>query len=295
MNTDSSKNSENPFINFKARSLIIWALLISLALGFVLGIVSQFSSLDPNEPIYSLIIYNLIFILLCFWAIERLNRLGIKVNYLFGHLPSNYGWLPTLGIVITILLFSLGSGQLLFYILSFVAPEWVESVLSDKNFLSTSENIDTILNNILTVITVVVVARVTEELLFRGILLHRWTAKWGIIPALLLSSLLFGILHVNIIGLFVFGLMMALLYLKTRTLIVPIVCHSLNNLAAVGIGLLSDDTGITGSADILEQLHSYWWVGIIYIALSAPWLIYFIYQNWPNSSFPLPYSSNAEQ
>jgi len=274
---------------------MLWAFLISIILGFVVRLVSELVTINPNEPIYSLIIYNLTFILLCCWTIERLSRLRIKVDYLIGHLPSNYRWLPTLGIVITILLFSLGSGQLLFYVLSFVSPEWVESILSDQIFLSGSDNFAIILNNILTVITVVLVAPVTEELLFRGILLHRWTAKWGITPALLLSSLLFGILHPNIIGLFVFGLMMALLYLKTRTLIVPIVCHSLNNLAAVGIGLVSNETGTTGNADILEQLHSYWSVGIIYITLSAPWLIYFIYKNWPNPSFRLPYSTNAEQ
>ncbi|NEP57067.1 MAG: CPBP family intramembrane metalloprotease [Symploca sp. SIO2G7] len=285
-------NSENPFINFKVRSLLLCALLISLALGFLLGIVAELSGLNPNEPIFALIIYNLTFILLCLWVIQQLSQLQINIDYLIGKVPRNYRWLPTLGIVITILLFSLGSGQLLFYLLSFVAPELVESILSEQIFLSGSDNFAPVLNNILAFITVVVVAPVTEELLFRGILLHRWAAKWGITPALLLTSLLFGILHANIIGLFVFGLMMALLYLKTRTLIVPIICHALNNLAAVGIGLLPSDANTT---DILEQLNSYWWVGIVYVALSAPWLIYFIRKNWPSPAFSLPYFSNREQ
>ena len=141
----------------------------------------------------------------------------------------------------------------------------------------------------------VVVAPITEEILFRGILLHRWTAKWGITGALLLTSLVFGILHANLVGLSVFGLMMALLYLKTRTLIVPIICHALNNLVAIGLELLPKDASTTNPADILEQLNAYWWVGMVYVVLSAPWLIDFILKNWPKSVFDLPYFSNGEQ
>lgn len=294
MNNDSGQNSENPFINFKARSLLLTAILISITLGFVLGIVSNFGNLNPNEPMYSLIIYNLTFILLSLWAIDRLKQLQIKVDYLVGHVPSNHRWLPTIGLIISILLFSLGSGQLVFYLLSFTAPQVVESILGDKIFLSGSENFAPLLNNVLAVITVVLVAPITEELLFRGILLHRWTAKWGITPALLLSSLLFGILHANIVGLSVFGLMMALLYLKTRTLIVPMICHSLNNLAAIGLELVGNEPSTTETADILDQLHSYWWVGIVYVVLSAPLLVYFIHQNWPHPSVRMPYFINSD-
>ncbi|NER45524.1 MAG: CPBP family intramembrane metalloprotease [Symploca sp. SIO1A3] len=287
--------SENPFINFTTRSLLLCALLISLLLGFLLSIVTELSGLSPNEPIFTLISYNLIFILLCLWAIERLSKLQVKTDALIGKVPPNYRWLPTIGIVINILLFSLGSGQLLFYLLSFVAPGFVESILNEQIFLSGSDNFAPALSNILAVITVVVVAPITEELLFRGILLHRWTAKWGITPALLLTSLVFGILHANLVGLSVFGLMMALLYLKTRTLIVPIICHALNNLVAIGLELLPKDASNTNPVDILEQLNSYWWVGMVYVVLSAPWLIDFILKNWPKSVFDLPYFSNGEQ
>jgi len=286
---------ENPFINFTTRSLLLCALLISLALGFLLHIVTELSGLNPNEPIFTLISYNLLFIMLCLWAIERLSQLRVKTDDLIGKVPPNYRWLPTIGIVINILLFSLGSGQLLFYLLSFVAPELVESILSEQIFLSGSDNFAPALSNILAVITVVVVAPITEELLFRGILLHRWTAKWGITPALLLTSLVFGILHANLVGLSVFGLMMALLYLKTRTLIVPIICHALNNLVAIGLELLPKDTNTTDPADILEQLNAYWWIGMVYVVLSAPWLIDFMLKNWPKSVLDLPYFSNGKQ
>jgi membrane protease YdiL (CAAX protease family) len=193
------------------------------------------------------------------------------------------------------LLFSLGSGQLFYYALSFFNPTLVESLLNQKTFLSSSETVAPLFHNLLILFTVFIVAPVTEEFIFRGVLLHRWTAKWGITPALLISALLFGLLHANIIGLFVFGLMMALLYLKTRTLIVPIICHALNNLVAVGLELASQNSGTTERIDVLTELRTYWWVGLVYIVLSAPWLITFIYNNWPKQSFCLPYFTNSEQ
>jgi len=293
MNTDPKTNPENPFLKFKARSLIIGCLLISLAISFVLGLFAGFSRFNPKDPIFAPIIYNLTFILLSAWAIKRLRYLHLDLKRLIGQLPNRYPWLPTLGIVIAILLFSLGSGQLFYYVLSLFNPSLVESLLNQKTFYSGSETFSPILYNLLMVFTVLVVAPVTEEFLFRGILLHRWTTKWGVTPALIISSILFGLLHANIIGLFVFGLMMALLYIKTRTLIVPIICHSLNNLAAIGLELASMSSSTTESINTLTQLRTYWWVGIIYVALAAPWLFMFIYKSWPKQSSTMPYFINT--
>jgi hypothetical protein len=287
--------AENPFLNFKARSLLLVGFLISLATGFAFGLLSSFSGLNPQDPIFVPIIYTLTFVFLSLWARHRLHRLQINFKHIIGHLPDNYPWLPTVAIVIAILLFSLGSGHLFFYGLSFYAPRLVESLLKQKTFLSDSETFAPLLYNLLTVVVVTVVAPLTEELIFRGILLHRWSAKWGITSALLISALLFAVLHANIIGLFVFGLMMALLYIKTRTLIVPILCHSLNNFVAIGLELVSISSGTPESVDILEQLHSDWWVGVVYIVLSAPWLISFIFKNWPKRGSYLPYFVNTAQ
>jgi hypothetical protein len=295
MSINSKMTAENPFLQFQARSLILWCFLISLGLGLTFDLIAGFNGFNPQDPVFTPIIYILTFNLLSFWAIQRLCQLPFNFKRLIGDLPNRFPWLPTIGIVIAILLFSLGSGQLFFYALSFSHPSFVESLLQEKTWLSSSETFAPLLHNILTIIAVLFVAPVTEELLFRGILLHRWTVKWGVTPALLISSLLFGILHTNVIGLFVFGLMMALLYIKTRTLIVPIACHFLNNLTAVGLEFVSQGSGTTETANILDQLRSDWWVGVVYMVLSAPWLITFIYKNWPKQPSSVPYFTNAPE
>ncbi|HEY9638088.1 MAG TPA: CPBP family intramembrane glutamic endopeptidase [Coleofasciculaceae cyanobacterium] len=215
------------------------------------------------------IVYTLTFVLLSVWARQHLCRLQINFKRLIGYLPNNYSWLPTVALIIAILLFSLGSGQLFYYILSFPAPTLVDSLLQQKTFLSNSDTLAPLLHNLLIVIVVTLVAPITEELIFRGILLHRWAIKWGVTPGLLLSTSLFAVFHANIIGLFVFGLMMALLYIRTRTLIVPIVCHALNNFIVIGLELVSTTSNTVEPTDLLEQLHSYWWVGVVYSLFQA--------------------------
>ena len=66
---------------------------------------------------------------------------------------------------------------------------------------------------------IVVLGPVFEEVLFRGVLLHRWAVKWNLTVALWASSLLFGINHgESFIGGTVFGLVMAILYIETGSL-----------------------------------------------------------------------------
>lgn len=285
--------SENLFIYLKVRHLLLWGLFIPIAIGFVFGIIAAIVGFDVNDPLFVPFFYILTSGLLSLWVFRRLHQLNVPEDLIVGHLPERYPWLPTMGIVITILLFSLGSGQLFYYALSQYYPDLVESLLSQKVFLSSEETMAPFWHNLLNLITIIVVAPITEELIFRGIIFQRWATKWGVTRSLIVSSLLFGILHANFIGLFIFGLMMALLYIKTRTLIVPIACHALNNLAAVGLDYVSRSSDPAETVEVLAQLDTYWWMGLIYIAISLPWLIVFISKNWPEGESSLPYLKNA--
>ncbi len=75
------------------------------------------------------------------------------------------------------------------------------------------------------------IAPVTEEIVFRGIL-YGYFRKWGVLPALLLSTLLFAMAHsgVSIVqasG----GLLFAVAYEFEKKLLTPIIIHATGNLA----------------------------------------------------------------
>jgi membrane protease YdiL (CAAX protease family) len=296
---EQPNNADNPFLKITIRSIFIGAILsgifISIGMGLVMGIAEYFSHATLEPTLISPILYILIFSWLCLWLLQRLKKININPRYIFGNLASNYKWFPNISLVIPILLFSLGSFYISAYFLSFINPESVESILNERllNFASNSSTV--FISNSLQIFTVVIVAPIVEEFLFRGIILHRWAAKWGIKIALLLSSFVFGLLHDNVVGLSMFGLMMGLLYIKTRTLIVPIVCHALNNTAVVILEFLLIHFDTTKTVYTVEQFRSLWWLGVAYVMLSAPTLIYFIAKNWPNSRSIVPYLANAHK
>lgn len=91
-----------------------------------------------------------------------------------------------------------------------------------------------------TAVLVTVFAPIAEELLFRAYIfpaLRNWKGTW---PAVVMTGLLFGLLHVlsspayAIVPLALFGGLLCLLYLRTRSLYPCIALHSLNNAVAFG-------------------------------------------------------------
>ncbi|MBH8555776.1 CPBP family intramembrane metalloprotease [Nostocaceae cyanobacterium CENA357] len=290
----TNQHLNHPFHRLKARNLLLRGLLITLIIGTVLGLVQGISGLKLNNQVLSLSLYFLIFGLLCLWQLVELHRLGINLRYVVGRVPENYKWLKTLGLVIIIILFSLSAYLVSFSLVSLIAPDFVERLLRQIASNPSPSSSAPLFINLLGAIAYVVFAPIAEEFLFRGIILQRWATKWGIRAALVVSSLLFGILHANVLGLTIFGLVMGVLYIKTRTLIIPITCHALNNLLAVAMGLLANPK-TTSAANSLEQLRSGWWLGILLMLVSLPLLVRFLSRNWPHKDAPVPYLINASQ
>ncbi|WP_238553642.1 CPBP family intramembrane glutamic endopeptidase [Fortiea contorta] len=269
--------------------------MLSIGLGIGLGIIQGATRLTFNPQVVTLVLYILIFGLLCLWQLADFNRYGINLKYLIGSLPNQQRWLPLAGLVILIILFSISGYLVSFYLLSLVAPSFIEALLREVANSPSPNTTASPFYNLLSAIALVIVAPITEEFLFRGIILQRWASKWGIQSALLVSSLLFGILHTNFVGLTIFGVVMGVLYIKTRTLIVPIACHAFNNFIAVMIGLLSTGSKTTSEVYKLEQLRSGWWVGVVLMLISLPLLISFLSRNWPRKNGLVPYLVNASE
>jgi membrane protease YdiL (CAAX protease family) len=100
---------------------------------------------------------------------------------------------------------------------------------------------------VLLVVVSVVLAPLSEELIFRGMMYRRIRNYLGVPAGVLLSAVAFGIYHANMVQFIyaaVLGILFALLYEKTRTLIVPILCHAAANAAEI----LRDQLGLSASA-----------------------------------------------
>jgi membrane protease YdiL (CAAX protease family) len=287
---------EHPFNFLKARVVVLLFTAISLVMTLLISTLGALELLpmQPDDPILVPILYMLIFICCC-WVLMLITRQPrLRLADLVGEWPQHLAWPRLLWLVVGLFLFSLGAFQVSYLLLSLLMPALVESTL-EQSLLSIDQTASPGLYNGLILFSVLVVAPITEEFIFRGILLHRWAMKWGVRPAILLTSVLFGVLHSNLIGLFVFGVVMSLLYISTRSLLVPIAAHAANNAIASSIEYLTIRSQNTINVDTLAEFRSSWWLGVLCLAASAPWVVRYIRRHWPSAKIQLPYFANQLQ
>lgn len=91
------------------------------------------------------------------------------------------------------------------------------------------------MNGIFGFLTLVIAAPIFEELIFRGVILDGLLKRYSPVKSILISSLLFGIVHLNpwqFITAMGIGAFMGWVYYKTQNLSLCILIHFVNNLFA---------------------------------------------------------------
>jgi len=96
-------------------------------------------------------------------------------------------------------------------------------------------------NPLIMALPIAILIPVVEEVVFRGVMLEYFERRIGVIGGVIISSALFGLIHVSNAESLVFfpiyftlGLILALIYVKSnKNILVPIIAHILNNGIAV--------------------------------------------------------------
>ena len=291
----ASSTAENPFLRLKSRYLVFATFLgVNLVVVLPFLVVSEAGllpdAIDPAAVMALDIFIRCAFALIILWV---LRGEGVELRPLFGAKRSRFSVVYGLCLVLSLLIFSMGSFSIFFYLVSLAFPNYATQILENASVLESVDSQFPQLYNGLMLLLVILVAPVVEEFIFRGVLLQRWATKWGLRKGLLATSVLFGLMHINNpVGLTLFGLAMGLLYVKTRSLWVPIVCHGLNNLAAVGLAGLDSVTGRDEVAASVEDLQAGWKVGLLLVLVSVPFLWRFVRRSWPGQGAAIPYLIN---
>jgi membrane protease YdiL (CAAX protease family) len=85
-------------------------------------------------------------------------------------------------------------------------------------------------------VTAIILAPVAEEIFFRRLLIQSLLIKYSTITAVLISSLIFSLLHFHsfhLVSTMVFAITLALLYLKSQSILICIAAHSIFNIFAI--------------------------------------------------------------
>jgi MFS family permease len=136
----------------------------------------------------------------------------------------------------------------------------------------------------------VVLAPIIEETIFRGLLFSRLTKKWGMTRAMIVSSVLFGLLHPDPVGKFVFGFVACVLYVHTQTLILPIVLHALHNGIVFAFTFVESDGGLAYSSP--DYWGQFAYEGLVAMLVASPVVFMLLGRWWPSRGTQLPYETN---
>jgi uncharacterized protein len=84
-----------------------------------------------------------------------------------------------------------------------------------------------------------VIAPVAEKVVFRGFLLNKWWKKYGLRRSIAFSSVLFALMHFDILEFLIFGVVLSVLFIKTGSLYGPITVHIINNTLVLIVSALA--------------------------------------------------------
>lgn len=264
--------SHNPFQKIKGRYFVfIWLFPIFLLPG-----VQEFTEfLYRHWTWYWVdVFYSYVFHIILLSTILIITGYGnLNWDIFFAKRIAHNDVKPALKLTVFLFLFSVALSYIIFFPLSYIFPRFVEVwYIEAYEIIFWDGHSFPVLSNILSFASVVLIAPVLEEIVFRGILFHRWAFKFNIVKAMLFSSILFGIVHPEPIGATAFGVGMCVLYLRTRTLIIPMLCHSLNNLVSwmfdAGYKIINGPDYIYTLVDFQNE----WYWGIICAILCIVWI-----------------------
>lgn len=232
--------------------LAVVTFMLSIPVAAVYLILQAIFKFD--EPAYRsiliLINYALPFIIVIQLGIKRIRLWSMKEFHLsFSRMP--------LGSFLLIILTGLALMVVLNPIESLIPmPEiFIESYLSMMQMDAVS------------FLTVVIAAPLLEEILFRGIILEGFLHNYSPRKAILLSALIFALVHLNplqMIGAFFIGIFLGWVYWRTRTLLPVIGLHFLNNLISF-LYLMQAEEDVFSEGYPMENPAMYW----IIIGLAA--------------------------
>lgn len=143
-------------------------------------------------------------------------------------------------------------------------------------------------NEAINLITIAIIAPVTEELLFRGVILGGLLLRRRSATYVVVVAVLFACFHLNpyqMLSSFLLGLLLGLVFLKTESVIPCIVAHAFFNIQ--GILLYRMQIVIPGyNAALVARTQPLWFdaMGCVFLVVSLLLLTGYSYTRRPDSS-----------
>jgi len=224
----------NAYPRIKNAILLCLLLLgIQLVGGLILGLILVLFKIENEAMVngVALIIINLVTFGLVILIGFRKTHKKFNDVFMCNNVPLNL-WIATIIFMFGFVILSSQLDLLLGYVLPM--PEFLEDAF------------DSILTNeymTLSIILIGIMPAFLEEMLFRGVILSGFKENYSWKKAILISALLFGIVHLNpwqFVTAFILGTISAWICLHAKSILPSIYMHLFNNMLALLVVQFSD-------------------------------------------------------
>lgn len=209
----------------------VWLLVLIVLLQIVLGIIVGMLGAVVNVPlvehpailgVISLIAFGLILM----WGLKKTKVTFKKV---FPLVPIQMSLLLPMSLTVIGMVILISEVDNLFRSV-LPMPQWLAEFFMN------------LLGHWSSIIPLVIIAPLTEELLFRGLILRGFLGRYTVRKAVLASAILFGLLHLNpwqFLGAVILGVLFAWWFVQTGSLLPCLFGHALANaVPLILIGIL---------------------------------------------------------
>ena len=214
--------------NVRLRTIKLWELIIAVIISFFLtGFVEGYFNISSAELEYVLFFcFMMVFFLIATYGTTGFNK---DVNDLF-----------KASSILRVLILAISNMFVAIFIQNMFFP--LDSLLNVINsvslpLLDVAYGSNDPLLFIFEMFSAIIIAPISEELFFRGVLFNRLKIRKGFVFGLVVSSVIFGLCHLNypdhishIIYTCIMGMTLCILYSRTDNLLLNMVVHSAYNL-----------------------------------------------------------------
>ncbi|PGZ08519.1 CPBP family intramembrane metalloprotease [Bacillus cereus] len=274
--------SVNPFQMMRARYfLIVFALLTLVARGSNELIESTFHI--QNSSFINILIF---YILPIIWIFYEYRKHRVSFSF-FINKNETFNLVQVFYIAIILCMFSYGYLILYMYSFAWITPDFIMNALHEPIVDSTG-------GYVYQFIMVVFIAPIIGEFVFHGFLLQRFAAKWGTSIAMVVVALLFAMLHVDFLGAALFSIVLSIVYIRTKSLLMPIAIHMLNNAFVIGTSFLVSREKIMSFADFSNYTTFFPGLMIFIIGLNLVLIFLFVNRKYWSKEVPVIYAEQAK-
>lgn len=240
---------------------LIAPFLLSLVFSMIAGQIAESQEIEPTV-ITSSILYITIFALCncalyfaMFFVYNKLNKISFKAINLDFKMPwKTYLILIAVGVVSLFgVNYFIGATDNFLKLIGYPVQEGLTM------FQPTSFPL-----YLLAVLLMAVIPAICEELMFRGVILHGLRSRFSEWPAILLSALMFTLMHGNLqqfVYPFILGTIMGWVVVRTGSLVSSMLVHFINNFLVVTLSYIENVSSFSLS------LPNTWWFYLIAVAL----------------------------